>query len=289
MKCRRAGDPGDWIIVHLRFPDQSAVCRVDGVDVRGPITDERGVPWSGICSNAADADGRAHGSGCSKKPVDAAGGGTERIDVAALAADENTAADDRGLGVGADVTGKTKSPFELQPRHVRRGEPGHRAILISRIGRIHAPAVPERSSQRVGEVVGGGGAHGLPRGSGVERPPEGLPGDEFGDGTVLYRRTAARHGDHDAGFHGGENPLRRHGPQRLAIWGALDASVMAGGAKVFVERRPVLRGKPSSGREKQRYAGGEAKDQLPHSVPPLTTRRTDRLFVLVFRVGASVH
>jgi hypothetical protein len=50
-----------------------------------------------------------------------------------------------------------------------------------------------------------------------------------------------------------------------------------------------LRGKPSSGREKQRYAGGEAKDQLPHSVPPLTTRRTDRLFVLVFRVGASVH
>ena len=35
--------------------------------------------------------------------------------------------------------------FEFQPGHVSRSEPGHRAILITRVGRIDAPAIPDRS------------------------------------------------------------------------------------------------------------------------------------------------
>ena len=161
MKGGRTGDPGEGIIIHFRFPQQLSICRIHGVNIGSPITDERRVARPGTCFDAAYADGRAHGGGRLKKPVDAARSGAERIDVAALAADKDTASGDGGLRVSSHITGKTESPFEFQTGHFGSGEARHRAILKARVRRVHAPAVPERSSQRVGEVTRCGAAHGL--------------------------------------------------------------------------------------------------------------------------------
>ena len=96
MKGGRTGDPGEGIIIHFRFPQQLSICRIHGVNIGSPITDERRVARPGTCFDAAYADGRAHGGGRLKKPVDAARSGAERIDVAALAADKDTASGDGG-------------------------------------------------------------------------------------------------------------------------------------------------------------------------------------------------
>src|SRR4030095_9353956 len=87
-----------------------------------------------------------------EEPVDATGFGAERVDIAALAADEDTAADDRGLGVGVGVAGKSERPFHLQPWY-SSGRYAGRTALKPRVVVVLAPAVPGRSVERAGEGV----------------------------------------------------------------------------------------------------------------------------------------
>lgn len=247
MEHRRTSDAGHWMIVDPCLPQQRARGRLDGVYVAGAIPDERRVAGSGIGLDPADGDGCAHAGGRRKVPMDTTGRGIERIHVAALAANEDASADNRGLGVGRHIAGKAERPFEFQTRHLRGGDSGGGAVLIARVGRVHAPAVPGWPGQRVGEAAGLGLTHGLRRRRGHERPPERFSGDVFGNGASLLRRAAARHGNHRAGFQRGENPLGRHRPERLTTWCALDAGVVACGADPPVESCPVLRGQLPGG------------------------------------------
>ena len=193
--------------------------------------------------------------------MDTAGRGIERVDIAALAADEHAPAGDHGLRVSSHVARKTEGPFELQTRHFGCGESGHGAILITRV--VHAPAVPERSREQAGEVALPDRTHGLRGRRCHQRLPKRLPGDEFRNGAALRRRAGARHGNHGSRLQRGENPLWRHRPQRLAIRGAIDSNLMARGANLFVERGAVVGGQRRSGEEQQHKRGG-ARDEFSH-------------------------
>src|SRR5207247_1756937 len=99
VKGRRAGDASERMIVDLRLPDRHAALRVDGVHRTGAIAYERDVARRTVHVDASDRDRRAHGGSSREVPVDAASRGVERVDVAALAADEHAAADNGRLSI----------------------------------------------------------------------------------------------------------------------------------------------------------------------------------------------
>src|SRR5207247_5449929 len=106
-----------------------AALRVDGVHRTGAIAYERDVARRTVHVDASDRDRRAHGGSSREVPVDAASRGVERVDVAALAADEHAAADNGRLSISSDVPWKSERPFELHSRHLSRRDPGTPSIL----------------------------------------------------------------------------------------------------------------------------------------------------------------
>ena len=72
--------------------------------------------------------------------MDAAGARVERINVTCVAADEDSAVENR-LPVKGSRTGESERPLELQPRHLARRQAGAFCRLEPGIGEI-APAIP---------------------------------------------------------------------------------------------------------------------------------------------------
>ena len=99
----------------------------------------------------ADDDGRAHRLASVIFPVCASARSIERIDFSALAADEYPAADYGRLCDRAGRAGKSEGPFQLEARHIFRGEPGHLGRLKPMLRGIDAPSVPMRLVQRLDE------------------------------------------------------------------------------------------------------------------------------------------
>ena len=115
----------------------------------------------------ADDDGRAHRLASVIFPVCASARSIERIDFSALAADERPAADYGRLCDRAGRARESEGPFQLEARHIFRGEPGHRRRLKPMLRGIDAPSVPMRLVQRLDE------------GRGLVRAGAGRTGDGF--------------------------------------------------------------------------------------------------------------
>lgn len=93
-----------------------------------------------------DADPSPHDPAGVEAPINTAGGGVERIDDASLAAHEDASSHHSGLPYGSRVAGESDGPLDLQLGNVFGCETG--LCLVTRVGRLHAPAIPIASAGR---------------------------------------------------------------------------------------------------------------------------------------------
>ena len=175
VKHDRADDARERMRVGLHRPDQRAG---RGVDARRRCRSDRRRTrrTRGPCpsSTSADRDRSAHAAFRFEEPVDAAGRRAQRVDLAAPAADEDAAADDRGLRVGVEVAGEPERPFHFQAWHLPRPSGRRRPLLEARVGRVLAPAVPARPVQRIREVGVSSRTSPTPEASSSDRAPRAI-------------------------------------------------------------------------------------------------------------------
>src|SRR5439155_25213817 len=100
-------------------------------------------------SARADRDGRSDGGFGLEGPDRAAAGRIERVDEAALAADEETSADGGRLGARRRGVRKTERPFQCELRNLRGRQSRLRRRLKARVRRVDAPAVPARAGREI--------------------------------------------------------------------------------------------------------------------------------------------
>jgi hypothetical protein len=81
-------------------------------------------------------------------PVNAAGRGIQRINLACVAAHEDAPSSDRGLRKCANSPGKTEAHFNFNRGHLFRAQARHGRRLHAMIGRVHTPAVPISSHRK---------------------------------------------------------------------------------------------------------------------------------------------
>ena len=137
----RPGDGGVRMLVDLADPDRTAARRVHRVRVGLQIAEEH-RPSAGAGRQAVwrDEERRADGGFRAERPVGASGPGVERMDVAAVAGDEQAVADERRLRARGRDVGVAERPLQCQLRQVAGGQaaiPGE-----SRVLEAVAPAVP---------------------------------------------------------------------------------------------------------------------------------------------------
>ncbi len=102
--------------IDRHFPEQLAAGCVEGVDVASDITEEGRHP------GRSRLDGSDHWRATQarlrlKRPVDAPGGGVDRIEIARIGTNKDPAIHDRRLPVGRISRGKSKRPLQLEPRN----------------------------------------------------------------------------------------------------------------------------------------------------------------------------
>ena len=119
----RPGDGGVWMLVDLADPDRTAARRVHRVRVGLQITEED-RPSGGAGRQAVwrDEERRADGGFRAERPVGASGPGVERMDVSAVAGDEQAVADERRLRACGRHVGVAKGPLQCQLRQVAGGQ-----------------------------------------------------------------------------------------------------------------------------------------------------------------------
>ncbi len=238
IERRRASDAADGEVVNVCLPQQPASCGVERVEVGLRVAEDRDV----AIAHASDADGRAHALSGIEEPVDAAGRGVERVDLATPATDEHASPGDRGLRVRLQVAGERERPLQFQLRHISRGETRVRRVLKSRVARILSPSGPARTCIGI-ESVCRAGPFGPARSvthrrgwrRGDKRTPERLTGQEFGDRATLGGGAVVGHGDHRSRFHGREHAFGGQRFERVAIRCAVSAVVVALRAVAFIE------------------------------------------------------
>ena len=86
-----------------------------------------------------------------ERPVDAAGPGVERVDVAVVAARKHAARYDRRLRVVRHPLGEAERPLQLQLRHVRGGQARRCGGLEPGVREIVAPSVPRWTAGWIAE------------------------------------------------------------------------------------------------------------------------------------------
>ena len=97
MQCRRAGHPGQAMVVQLSDPQSFAVRRIDRISVRDPIREVHGVTRCSGPTAWPDHQRAAYAGFRAKGPVDAAGLGVESVDHAAVAPHEQPTTSHRRL------------------------------------------------------------------------------------------------------------------------------------------------------------------------------------------------
>ena len=119
-----AGDDSEWMRVHVDFPPELTGRGIHGVDVGADIAEvggvPRGLPADSTGASGADADSVANAGLREEGPVDTSGCGIQRVHVARIDADKDTAARHRGLAIDRRDAGKPERPLQRQPRHVGR-------------------------------------------------------------------------------------------------------------------------------------------------------------------------
>src|SRR5258707_5110728 len=129
------------------LPEQFAHTCIQGINLGPQVSEMSDVDGS-------DGDGGAHAVIRLEAPISASGGCVQRIDLAGGTADEDAASRDHWLGVRGKVTGKSKSPLQLEFRDLFRTYPCRIGRLEAAVVQIHAPAVPSRSRKAFGRLVG---------------------------------------------------------------------------------------------------------------------------------------
>ena len=121
------------MLVELVHPDRTAARRVHGVRVGLQVAEEHRP--SGAAGRRAvwrHEKRRAHGGLRAERPVGASGRGVERMDVPAVAGDEQTIADERRLRACGRHVGVAEGPLQCQLRQVPSGQaaiPGESCVL----------------------------------------------------------------------------------------------------------------------------------------------------------------
>src|SRR5258707_6531156 len=110
------------------LPEQFAYSCIEGINLGPQVSEISDVAGT-------DGDGGAHAAIGLEAPISASGGCVQRIDLAGGTADEDAASRDHWLGVRGKVTGKSKSPLQLEFRDLFRTYP-------CRIGRLEVAARP---------------------------------------------------------------------------------------------------------------------------------------------------
>ena len=132
-------------------PERRARLRVDCVGVAVRVAKVGGVFCARVAGHARHRDRGAHRAFRLIRPVDAAGIGVERIDVADVGGDEHAAGNDRGRAEGGEAVRIAERPFHFQIRDVARGESRGCGGLEARVGGTVAPAVPFGAGGGIGE------------------------------------------------------------------------------------------------------------------------------------------
>src|SRR5262249_10347373 len=156
-------------------------------------------------------------------PVNAAGVCIERIDHAALSSNENASANNGRLRVRTEFSRKSEGPLKFQARNVAGPKSRHSIVLVTRVRRVDAPAIPYGSRQGIGEITRPRAAHGLRRWSRAQSLSEFLVGYELCDIAPFYARAAAGHRNHRTALHRSQHSLRRHTAKSIPVRGALES------------------------------------------------------------------
>ena len=153
MKGGRAGDARQRMRVGLLFPDERPGLGVHGVHRAVEVTEVDRVTGTRLPRDRADADCGADGGASTKRPVDAAGLGVERIHERVLAANEQPAAGNSGLCIRVHGIRECEGPFQLQLGNVVFLEPRTLTGLEAGILDIRAPSVPAGHVRDVSECT----------------------------------------------------------------------------------------------------------------------------------------
>src|SRR5665213_175639 len=131
------------MVVHLRFPDQSASVRIDCVSRRPQVAEIRNVTAASF--RPGDADRGANRAIRLETPIRAPGSCIERIYLPAGATHEQAAARNGRLGVCSAIPGEAEGPLQFEPGNIGGAQPGFG--LITGIVSFSTPSVPIARSE----------------------------------------------------------------------------------------------------------------------------------------------
>ena len=250
------------MLIDATLPQQRSRAGIERIDVGAAITKINCVARRCVIFDRRHGRGSTHRRSDFERPVDTAAGGIERIEETVVAADEHSARNDAGLGIGRDPGRKAERPFEPQVRHILRADAGGRGGLESMIGGIRAPPVPLRHRGRVRQrrIVTTLIGHGSSRAQATAAQWSAT--HELGDAASLRVAQAGPRPRHDPiGSQCLVDFLRRHAAQGFRRWRALNRWIaVTAGAFLLEQREPGL-GAGSHGRlPTGSIAGGQAGD-----------------------------
>ena len=238
MQSGRSGDPGQRIIIDLRFPSKLSGFSVHGVDVRRQVSEVRRV--AGPVRRFSDRD-RATNSGLGlHHPANTAGLGVERIEIAFPAADIHAACENNRLRARRSRAGKPERPLQLQLRHIlgrqARGAGGLEASVLGG----DRPPVPGRSGGGLREASIRAFTKSRLRDR-ILHLIERLSGEILREHAALRAASFRSLRDHRPFFESRDDLLRRQLFQDAAGGRTLISSLVACRAMRFIERGAVQR------------------------------------------------
>ena len=144
-------DARDEMRIDLRLPQQFSALRIHCVDDGVSVAEIHGVARRALTGDGSDGQSIPHDRAILKGPIDAAGGGVQRVHEAVVAADEDASGSHRRLSVGGLARRIPERPLQLQPWHLRSREARALRRLEPRVSGIRAPSIPCRAVRRIGE------------------------------------------------------------------------------------------------------------------------------------------
>ena len=232
----RCGHARGVVILHERLPDLTPVLRVDGVGTGLEVTEEHRVADSSFALDRSHRHRVTDTGPRAVRPVDAARGGIERIDIADIRADEDATGNDGWLSVGRRAPRIAESPFQSQTGNRRLGQPRRGRRLKAIVSGPVSPAVPVGSANGVQRRIARAS---IRHGACITRPcsAEQLTGQRLGHAAPILLAQGVSDRLHDSCRERGVDALGRHGSQGRRGRGALEYGVAMAGDAVLLEDR----------------------------------------------------
>ena len=232
----RCGHARGVVILDVRLPDLTPVLRVDGVGAGLEVTEEHRVADSSFALDRSHRHRVADTGPGAVRPVDAARGGIERIDIADIGADKDATGNHGRLPVGRRAPRIAESPFQFQTGNRRLGQPRRGRRLKAIVSGPVSPAVPVGSANVVQRRIARAS---IGHGACITRPcsAQQLTGQRLGHAAPILLAQGVSDRLHDSCRERGVDALGRHGSQGGWGRGALEYRVAMAGDAVLLEDR----------------------------------------------------